>query len=169
MGPIRMKKRLAPFLLLFLPALAFTQTAAEMDVLLQTDAVSVSAAARFIMGSAGMLPLELSGAAAETAAYKEAQARGWVKKGPEDAITLQDTAFLLMRVFEIKGGLLYSIFRSPRYAYREMIYRRLIQGRAYSNMKVSGQRFLQIVGNTLNYTGEMEEMDELLKNSEANN
>ena len=165
-----MKKRRFLFcsLLIVTCSLAFAQTAAEMDTLLETGAVSVAAASRFVLGSAGLLP-GLSGTGAETAAYEEALSRGFVRAGAEDEITLMDTAFLIMNVFEIKGGLMYSLFQSPRYAYREMIYRRLILGRAYSNMKVSGWQLLQIIGRTLNYTGEREEMDSMLINSGASN
>ena len=152
---------------IFLPALAFAQTAAELDTLLGADAVTVSEAARFTLGSVGLLPPELSGAAAQDAAYEAAQSRGWVRSGPQDAISLQETAFLLMNAFELKGGIMYSLIRNPRYAYREMVYRKLIQGRAYSSMKVSGQRLLQLIGLTLNYTGEREQMDDIIINSEA--
>ena len=140
------------------------QTAAEMDALLETNAVSVATAARFAMGSIGLLPPELSGAVAETAAYEDALSRGWVNGGPQDAISLQETAFLIMSAFDLKGGIMYSLLRSPRYAYREMIYRKLIQGRSNSNMNVTGARFLQILGRSLNYAGEREQMDELLSN-----
>ena len=138
------------------------QTAAELDRMLETKAVTVGQAARFAMGAAGLVPEWLSGTAAETTAHEAAQMRGFIKGEPEDAITLQDMAFLLVNIFEIKGGLVYKLFPNPRYAYREMIYRRLIQGRSYWNMELDGPRFLQILGRTLNYTGERERMDALL-------
>ena len=153
------------FVVTFLPALAFAQTAAEMDALLETEAVSVSAAARFTLGSVELLPQGLSGGEAESAAYGAALSRGWVKGAPEDAITLQEAAYLIMKAFELKGGIMYSLLQSPRYAYREMIYRKLIQGRNYANMQVSGWRFLQIIGRALNYAGERELMDELMINA----
>jgi len=151
----------------FLPAMAFSQTAAELDALLETETVSAAVAARFALGAVGLLPPELSGSAAQAAAYDAALSRGWVESGPDGAISLQETAFLIMNAFGLKGGIMYSLAHSPRYAYREMVYRRLIQGRAYSNMTVSGKRLLQIIGLTLNYTGEREQMDEIITNSEA--
>ena len=45
-------------LLVFLPVLAFSQTASEMDSMLQTDTVSSAQAAHFILGSADLLPSE---------------------------------------------------------------------------------------------------------------
>jgi hypothetical protein len=79
---------------------------------------------------------------------------GWLRGEAESAITLQELSFLIMNAFDLRGGLMYTLFRNPRYAYREMIYRQLIQGRAYSNMNVSGIRFLQILGRVLSHTGE---------------
>jgi len=163
-----LRKHLALFLFLF-PVFAFAQTAAELDALLQTKAVTTKVAVRFVMGSAGWTPPELSGEAANNLAYRTALSMGWVKSGPDDAISLQEAAFIFMNVFELKGGIMYTIFHSPRYAYREMLYLKLIPGRTYANMTLSGQRFLQILGKILNYTGEREQMDEILQNSEAIN
>jgi hypothetical protein len=59
-----------------------------------------------------------------------------------------------MKAFNLKGGAMYSIFKNPRYAYREMVYKKLIQGQAESTMKVSGARLLQIISSTLKYAGE---------------
>ena len=122
-----------------------------MDVLLETKTVSVGKAARFVLGAAELLPPELSGATAETEAYTIARSKGWVKTTAENEITLKDLAFLIMKAFELKGGAMYSLFKNPRYAYREMRYRKLIQGKADPAMKVSGQRLLQIIGRTLSY------------------
>ena len=151
------------FSFLFFPfSFVNAQTATELDRMLETKAVTVGFAARFAMDAAGLLPEGLSSSTAETVAYEVARHRGWVKGESEDTISLQDMAFLLVNVFEIKGGLVYRLFPNPRYAYREMIYRRLIQGRSYSNMELDGPRFLQILGRTLNYTGERERMDAML-------
>ena len=151
-----MLNKLLTLILFFLPALALSaQTAAEMDTLLQAEAVSVAVAARFILGSADLLPSGVSGSAAERAAYDMAKSNGWVRKEAADNITLKDTAFLVMRAFDFNGGVLYRIFRNPRYAYREMQYRKIIQGRAYSNMTVSGNRLLHIVGRAMSYSEEI--------------
>ena len=149
--------------LFFCASLVMAQTAAELDNLLETETVTTGQAARFVMGAAGVLSPELSGAEAETTAYEEALANRWVKSGQGEAITLQETAFLIMNVFQLKGGLMYSVFHNPRYAYREMVYQRLIPGRTNNTLKISGTKFLQILGRVLNYTGEREEMDSLLR------
>jgi hypothetical protein len=141
-----------------------------MDALLETEAVTAGLAARFVLGAAGLGPEGLSGTAAINAAYQEALSRDWLRQrtessGPEDEISLRDTAFLVMNVFDFTGGVMYTVFRNPRYAYREMLYRKLITGPVDENMRVSGERLLQIIGRTLNYSGEREEMDAMILNS----
>jgi len=157
-----MLRKCLALILFFCSSLAFAQTATELDALLGANAVTTNVAARFVMGAAGLTSPELSGAVANNAAYQAALSKGWVKKAPEEAISVQETAFLMMNVFELKGGIMYRIFHNPRYAYREMIYLRLIPGRTYADSGLSGQKFLQILGKVLNYTGEREQMDEIL-------
>jgi len=140
------------FLVFFLSA----QTANELDVLLGKQTVTAAEAARFVLGAAELLPPELSGTAAETAAYTMALSNGWVKKEGAANAALSDVAFLIVKAFELKGGVMYRMVKNPRYAYRELIYRRIIQGRADPAMNVSGQKLMQIIGRTLRYTGESE-------------
>jgi hypothetical protein len=49
---------------------------------------------------------------------------------------------------------MFSLFPNPRYSYRELVYRRIIQGRAYSTQKVSGERLLRILSRALEYSGD---------------
>ena len=133
-------------LLLFLaPFCLSAQTAEELDAALETQAISAAAAARFVLGSADLLPEELAGAEAQTAAYEMAKSRGWLTGAADGALSLEEAAFLVMSAFNIDGGVMYSLFPGPRYAYREMVYRRLIQGRADPAMSVSGPRLLRII------------------------
>ena len=149
-----MNKRYLLLFLLLMPALSFAQTAAEIDAVLEMDSVSAAVAARFVLGAAGILPPELSSVKAEEAAYDEASSRKWLMVQAEDSITLKDTAFLIMKAFEIKGGVMYSLFKNPRYAYREMVYHKLITGDFNQTMKVSGTRLLQMLDKTMSYAGE---------------
>ena len=144
------------FYSLFLAFSLSAQTANELDVLLGKQTVTAAEAARFVLGAAELLPPELSGIAAETAAYTMALSNGWVKKEGSVNAALSDVAFLIVKAFELKGGVMYRMVKNPRYAYRELIYRRIIQGRADPAMNVSGQRLMQIIGRTLRYTGESE-------------
>jgi hypothetical protein len=49
---------------------------------------------------------------------------------------------------------MYTLFPGPRYGYRELAYRKIIQGRAYSAMPVSGERLLRILSRALDCSGD---------------
>ena len=160
-------KRLFLLALLTFPfSLAFSQSAANVDQLLAAETVTASKAAHFVLGAANLLPAPVPPAppvrgappppppsAPETVAYDLAVQNGWVKIAASDPITLKDTAFLIMKAFDMKGGLLYTLFKNPRYAYRELVYRNIIQGRVEPATHVSGQSLLQIIDRTMSYIG----------------
>jgi hypothetical protein len=151
------KCNLIPFLFLcFLfsaPAFLFSQTAAELESILEKAASTNAEAAWFVAGSVE------SGDSAEfnsaEEAFEMAMSRGWlVKKAePEKPITMEQLSFLMVKAFDIKGGLMYRIISGPRYSYRTMVSRSFIQGASDPKFKVSGERFLLILGNVMNTAG----------------
>jgi hypothetical protein len=121
-----------------------------MDALLETPAVSFAQAARFTLASAGVF----DGSAAD--AYALARENGWLPAQEEAAgpIRLGELCFLMMNAFNIKGSFLYALFPGPRYAFRELDYRKLIPGRRDPALKVSGEEFLRILGMVADEGGE---------------
>jgi len=137
------------FFMFMLPALLPAQTAAELETVLETPVISCEQAAWFTLAAA----LDEPPVSSQTA-FAQAVSRGWLKKAaPDDPITLGKLSFLIMRAFEIKGGVMFSIFPGPRYAYRSMLSRSFIQGAADPAMTVSGERFLVILGKVLSAEG----------------
>jgi hypothetical protein len=124
-----------------------------MDALLDGGAVSYGTAARFILEAAGVLP-EGAGPAAERA-FAAARDKGWLPKkaAPGTPAKLEGIALLVMGAFRIKGGIGYTLFHSPHYAYRDMVYRKIIQGRSDPSLNLSGERLLRIIARVLDYTG----------------
>jgi len=145
--------KVVPFLLIL--GLAMTtlqaQTAKEMDALLAGDTVSYARAARYVLPAAGVLPAAVS----EADAFKAALEKGWLPENSDPAapIRLDETAGLVMRAFSLEGGLMYSLFPGPRYAYRELAYRNYIQGRRDPAQPVSGGRLVLILGRILDAKG----------------
>jgi outer membrane protein OmpA-like peptidoglycan-associated protein len=148
-----MKGRPKWLCVLFLCAapLLSAQTAGELDRLLDTRELSRGDAAYFTLSSVLTSP-----PARPSEAAAAARERGWLPEGagPGAPITLGDLSFLLMKSFGLEGGLLYRFFPGPRYAYREMTRRGFIEGRAYQDSTVSGERFLLILGNVLSAAGD---------------
>ena len=142
-----MKKLFLLFILAFggvalLPA----QTAAEMDTLLNTQAVTYAQAARFVLQAADAATIRNP-----AEAFRFAQEKAWLPKGvsPETTARLDGISLLFMHAFGIKGGILYSIFKTPHYAYRELVYRSAIQGRVDPQMTVSGYQLIFITNRIL--------------------
>jgi outer membrane protein OmpA-like peptidoglycan-associated protein len=127
------------------------QTAAEMDELLETKALSVSRATRFVLVTSGLC--------AETSpageAYSLAAQNGWlpVDAAADSPITTGDLCFLIMRAFGMKGSFLYDLFPGPRYAFREFEYRKLLPGRRDPALPVSGEGFLWILASAASRAG----------------
>ena len=153
--------------LLLIPAFLPAQTAAELESVLESSAVTCSEAAWFVYASSGGDASGGSDASAENdnsiendspeeavtseTAFDWVMARGWLPKktARDDPITLGTLSFLIMEAFDIKGGMMYFFLPGPRYAFRTMVGRSFIQGSADPAMLVSGERFLLILGRVL--------------------
>jgi len=132
------------FVLLFSAPL-FGQTAEKLEVLLNEPELSWSQAAAFIIEAA-----DLNTADPESA-FRFAVEEKWLSKklAPDGAARLNGIALLLMRSFDLKGGIFYSISKSPHHAYRELVYKNVIRGNTDPDMPVSGRELLMIVSRIL--------------------
>jgi hypothetical protein len=132
-----------------IPAFLPAQTAERLDALLDSTGVTYAEAAMIVLPAAALAGEDVS---PETA-FAEARERGLLPKAaePGGALRLGGLAFLIMRAFDMKGGLFYTLFPGPRYAYRELVHQRLIQGRNDPALTVSGERLLRILGRVLDY------------------
>jgi len=142
-------------LLFLLPAFLPAQTAAELDTVINASVVTCAQAARFVTVSArGDTPTEGNAGHSQNE-FEQSLEKGWLPKGttPDESITLGKLSLLIMKAFDVRGGLMYTIFPGQRYAFRTMVSRSFIQGAADPAMKVSGQRFLDILGRVVSAEG----------------
>jgi len=132
---------------LVLISVIHAQTAAELEAVLESTAITNTQAASFVIRS---VDSDFTGNA-----FEQAVERGWLKSAsPDEKITLGRLSFLFMKAFEMTGGLMYRIFPGPRYAYRTMLSRNFIHGDSDPAMTVSGDRFLLILGRILSAEGD---------------
>jgi hypothetical protein len=119
------------------------QTAAELDLILETKEVSFAQASRFVLAAADAADEKMEAASV----FDLAKERGWLPKRAvvDSPIRLGELCFLMMGAFNIKGSFLYTLFPGPHYAYREFDYFGLIPGRKDPGLRVSGERLLQIL------------------------
>jgi outer membrane protein OmpA-like peptidoglycan-associated protein len=132
------------FLLFFaaLPLLPAQTIARDMDAVLESPAVTWAEAARFTLPAAGIAVTDAD------AAFQLAAERGWLPKNvrPEGTANFAGLSFLIMKAFNLRGGLLYSLFPGPRYAYRELTYKGILQGQQDPSWKVSGFYLINLIG-----------------------
>ena len=140
-------KRVGFFLLFSLLTFAFSfgQTADRIDVLFNTPELSYEQAAAFVLEASDILMSN------QAEAFGYASEKGWLPKNAEarDTARLDGVSLLIMKAFEIKGGAFYSVFQNAHYAYRELEYRNVIEGKTVPAMAVSGEMMLFIVGRVM--------------------
>ena len=127
-------------------AAAFGQAAEKIDKILETERATFGHAAYLIQtalndGSDG---LDFETAFDRFKSEHENLIRDSVTS--EDAIPVKTYAFLLMKLFDIKGGMMYRIYPCPRYAYRDLQYLGVIQDKKNPDAVMSGASLLQILG-----------------------
>jgi hypothetical protein len=135
-------------LLLFSGNLLRAQTEDRIEWLLEQKSVSFKDAALLVLQAAGRVDAD---AASAEEAFNYAQVRGWLPKGAaaDDAARLSGLSLIVMQAFDIKGGAFYSLFKSPHYAYRALVYRGIVHGRADPQMLVSGDLLLYTVNRVM--------------------
>ena len=121
-------------------------TADEIEMLLNTNAVTYAQAARFILEAS-----EARVTADPNQAFQYAVEQKWLSRSvsADGTARLDRIALLIMRSFGIKGGYFYSVFKNPHYAYHELVYQKIIQGRTDPSMAVSGDILLFVTGKAL--------------------
>jgi len=131
---------------LLLASPAFAQTAEELETLLSSNAVNYEQAASFVLRAADIPD---SGSA-----FSYASEQKWLsgRASPDGIAALDNVALLIMGAFGFKGGIMYTATKAPHYAYRELVHKGIIQGRADPGMTVSGDFLLFMIGRVLDQT-----------------
>jgi hypothetical protein len=140
--------------LLFVASAAFGQSAAFVDALLESESITVGQGAYLALAASGAVPESADAGAA----FAELEKLGWVPRGAaaDSPIRLGDYSYLVMRALGLRGGFMYAILPGPRYAYRQLVYSRVIQGRSDPGMSVPGDVALGVIGRALDAKGAAE-------------
>jgi len=156
-----MKLTVLTFLLLCVVSTGlFAQSAAEeMENIIETRAVTYAQVTRFALEAANALTTS-----SNEQAFAFALEQNWLPKNTaaDAPARLDRISLLLMRAFDVKGGLFYTMTKHPHYAYRELVYQNVIQHRASPAMNVSGEQFLFYV-NRLTAMQEAKDLTEARK------
>lgn len=129
--------------MLLIPAAVAAQSAAAMDTLLDEENLTFGSSSYLVLAAAG----EISDDTGRSRAAEEISRRIplFAEKSLDDSISLGEFSYLLMNLSGRSGGLMYRILPGPRYAARELAFHGVIQGDAYPNLSLSGERALRII------------------------
>jgi hypothetical protein len=127
------------------------QTASEIETLLKTPAVTYAQAARFAIKASETAEINNPGEA-----FNFAVERNWLPKNvsPDSEARLDVISMLYMGSFKLKGGLFYSLFKNPHYAYRELTARKAFKGKSEPKTVVSGEQLLFLTSRILSIVEE---------------
>lgn len=119
------------------------QTADILDELLVNEHISFGEAAYVFLGSRG----EIDNSAAPEDAFEllRQQLPRYSEVAADTAITVADLSLIGMELYEVPGGVLYALTGAPRYAYRDVRFRNILQDPVNPGDPVSGQLALQLV------------------------
>ena len=136
-----------PVLLLLSALLVPAQSNEVLDRILAEEQLTYGSAAYLLIIATGKAADDTSPEQAVVLAEQE----GFALEGfaPVDVISIGEYSFMLMRAFELSGGIMYRIIPGPRYAAREMEYAEVIMGPAIPGMAVSGNEALRMLERVL--------------------
>ncbi|MGI5100981.1 hypothetical protein [Treponema vincentii] len=142
-----MKRIIGITVAVFLTATAsFGQSAERVDKILETEQATFGQAAYLIQTALNDSSDELDFNTAFDRFKNENQNLIPDSVTAEEAISAKTYAFLLMKAFNVKGGMMYRIYPCPRYAYRDLRYLGVIQANSDPDAPLAGSAMLQILG-----------------------
>ena len=128
----------------------FAQNPDEVSKMIETEEVSVGQVGYFLAVYLELVPDVANGRASLDALGTA----GYGSFSNADApITLSQLAGLCMKVWNVKGGLMYSIFKSNHYAFREFQSKGYISFSEDPMSHVSGYRALNLIYKCLEFEG----------------
>ena len=134
-------------LLLLSAGVAAAQSNEALDDILQAPEATYGQAAYLLLIGDGSI--EEGSSYEQAVRVLEQQLGALVQRSAGDALTLGEFALLVQVSHELPRGMLGSLVSAPRYAVRDLRYLRVVQGRSYPNMRLSGERMLRITGRVL--------------------
>ncbi len=145
-----MKRRVLILGVLVLSVLnLYSQSNEMIDTLIAEKKADFGKTALIILTGAGIL--EDSARPSEAVKYISENRWGFNRKTKDSPINAGELAYLIMKAFKLKGGLMYTFFPGPRYAYRELTFLGLLPSRGGPYRYVSGEEVVNTLSRVLNW------------------
>ena len=131
------------------PCLA--QSNAQVDELLSEQQARVDSVAYMVLVAGGQLAED----AAPGDAYAMLQDKKWIPAGLDASVPIRIDGYcaLVMKALGLKGGLMYRLFPGPRYAYRELIAKGIVNSSGGPARALPGDEAMQILRQALDLKG----------------
>jgi hypothetical protein len=129
----------------------FAQSNDFIDNVIGGQAITGAQAAYIILVASE----NLSDDADDSRAFEMVEQLGWVPPGLTATSTINygEFSYILMHAFGVKGGFMYQLFPTPRYAYRELRFQVVLQGATDPLMPVSGAGAMRMIGRIFDVKG----------------
>lgn len=129
-------------------AAAFSQSADKMTEILDTKTVTYQQAAYFFAVANGMA----NDSASETAAVEMLKQAKLIKEDVHgnEPIPLNQVAFLCANTWNVKGGLMYRIFKNPRYSFKQLQADGIISYTDDPSKILNGHQFMNVIVDCIN-------------------
>ena len=147
----RFMKRFCVLLLIILSmgsTAGFAQSNSVLDAILDQEKVEFSSAVYLALSAAELI--EETATAEEAMGALAASGWGFPVEAPAE-ITLGQYSYLLMKAFNIPGGLMYRMFPGPRYATREAAFLGFVTDRPTPTRNLSGEEAVRMLGAVLTW------------------
>lgn len=136
------------FILILLATLSFSicgfsQNAQKVSEILESNEISKAQASYFVCVYQNFA----SETVEENQAFEILTQKNLFKsqENPQEKISLSKSCYLIAKTSQMKGGIFYSIFKSPRYAFREFKALKIVPQNADPNQKVSGSELIALL------------------------
>ncbi len=144
-----MKNLLILFVVLFSFVPLYSQSNLIVDEVLEQDYIDFDKGVYLILAAGG----KIADTVTPLQALEELDNLNWYidSREAKDKMTLIEASILIMNSLELEGGIMYTLLPIKRYAYKEMIFKKLIENTADGNRLISGLELLTILGKSLSY------------------
>lgn len=136
------------FILILLAVLSFSfggfaQSAQKVSEILENEEISNAQASYFVCVYQNLADEQVS----DSEAFALLGQKDFFKarENADEKISLSKSCYLIAKTAEMKGGIFYSLFNSPRYAFREFKALGIVPQNADPNQKVSGSEFIALL------------------------
>lgn len=140
------------FIMAYLPVFLFSQSNTVIDEMLDKEKAGFGRTSYMVFTAAGLLGDNAT--LEESLKYLDKLKWNMKNKESGEYITLGEYSYMLMKSFNLSGGIMYQIFPGPRYASRELFYLKFIDENRDPNRYVSGEEVIRILGRLLEWKEE---------------